>query len=143
MTGITIHMIVPGADSASAWYRDVFSAREHGRIRLPDGRLIHVELHVNGTVLMLADEFPEHGAVRPPAGITTSVAFYLDFADVDAVWQKALAAGATEQRPLADTPFGERDGQLIDPFGYRWGLTQHLKDVSYEEMSRIAAAMYS
>jgi len=143
MTGITIHMIVPGADSASAWYRDVFGAREHGRITLPDGRLIHVELHVNGTVLMLADEFPEHGAVRPPAGITTAVAFYLDFADVDAVWQKALAAGATEQRPLQDTPFGERDGQLIDPFGYRWGLTQHLKDVSYEEMSRIAAAMYS
>jgi PhnB protein len=105
--------------------------------------LIHVELHVNGTVLMLADEFPEHGAVRPPAEITSAVAFYLDFADVDAVWAKALAGGATEQRPLQDTPFGERDGQLRDPFGYRWGLTQHLKDVSYAEMSRIAAAMYS
>ena len=143
MTGITIHMIVPGADSASAWYRDVFGAAEHGRITLPDGRLIHVELHVNGTVLMLADEFPEHGAVRPPAGITTAVAFYLDFADVDAVWAKALAAGATEQRPLQDTPFGERDGQIVDPYGYRWGLTQHLQDVSYEEMSRTAAAMYS
>jgi uncharacterized glyoxalase superfamily protein PhnB len=56
------------------------------------------------------------------------------------VWRKALAAGATEQRPLTDTPFGERDGQLVDPFGYRWGLTQHLRDVSYDEMSRIAAA---
>lgn len=142
MTGITIHMIVPGADRASAWYCDVFGAREQGRITLPDGRLLHVEVHVSGSVLMLADEFPEQGAVRPPVGVTTAVAFYLDFPDVDAVWRKALAAGATEHRPLADTPFGERDGQLIDPFGYRWGLTQHLRDVSYEEMGHVAATMF-
>ena len=142
MTGITIHMIVPGAERASAWYRDVFGAAEHGRITLRDGRLIHVELHVSGSVLMLADEFPEHGAVRPPAEVTSAVAFYLDFGDVDAVWRKALAAGAAEHRPLQDTPFGERDGQIIDPFGYRWGLTQHLRDVTYEEMSRAAADMY-
>jgi uncharacterized glyoxalase superfamily protein PhnB len=91
---------------------------------------------------MLADEFPEHGGVRPPAEITSAVAFYLDCDDVDAVWRKAIAAGATEHRPLQDTPFGERDGQILDPFGYRWGLTQHLRDVSYEEMSRAAADMF-
>jgi PhnB protein len=142
MTGITIHMIVPGADRASAWYQDVFGASERGRITVPDGRLLHVELHVSGTVLMLADEFPEHGGVRPPAGITSAVAFYLDCDDVDALWQKAIAAGATEHRPLQDTPFGERDGQILDPFGYRWGLTQHLRDVSYEEMNRAAADMF-
>jgi uncharacterized glyoxalase superfamily protein PhnB len=139
MNGITIHMIVPGAERASAWYSDVFGAAERGRITLPDGRLIQVEVHVSGSVLMLADEFPEHGAVRPPAEITSAVAFYLAFDDVDAVWQKAVAAGATERRPLTDTPFGERDGQVIDPFGYRWGLTQHLRDVSPEEMTRAAA----
>jgi uncharacterized glyoxalase superfamily protein PhnB len=142
MSGITIHMIVPGAERASAWYSDVFGATEHDRITLPDGRLIQVEVHVSGSVLMLADEFPEHGAVRPPAEITSAVAFYLAFDDVDAVWQKAIGAGATERRPLMDTPFGERDGQVIDPFGYRWGLTQHLRDVSPEEMTRAAAQMF-
>lgn len=142
MTGITIHMIVPGAEHASAWYRDVFGASERGRITLRDGRLIHVELQVSGSTLMLADEFPEHGAIRPPAEVASAVAFYLDFADVNEVWRKALAMGAAEHRPLQDTPFGERDGQIVDPFGYRWGLTQHLRDVSYEEMSRAAAEMY-
>jgi PhnB protein len=142
MSGITIHMIVPGAERASAWYSDVFGATEHGRITLPDGRLIQVEVHVSGSVLMLADEFPEHGAVRPPAEITSAVAFYLAFDDVDAVWQKAIAAGAAEHRPLIDTPFGERDGQILDPFGYRWGLTQHLRDVSHEEMTRAAAQVF-
>jgi PhnB protein len=142
MSGITIHMIVPGAERASAWYRDVFEATEHDRIILPDGRLIHVEVRVSGSVLMLADEFPEHGAVRPPAEITSAVAFYLAFEDVDEVWRKAIAAGATEHRPLMDTPFGERDGQIIDPFGYRWGLTQHLRDVSHDEMAQVAAQLF-
>jgi PhnB protein len=142
MSGITVHLIVPGADRASAWYREVFAATERGRITLPDGRLIHVEVVVNGSSRMLADEFPEQGAVRPPAEVTSAVAFYLAFDDVDEVWQKAIDAGATEHRPLADTPFGERDGQIVDPFGYRWGLTQHLRHVSYEEMSRAAAGMF-
>jgi len=142
MSGITIHMIVPGAERASEWYSDVFDATEHDRITLPDGRLIHVEVRVSGSVLMLADEFPEHGAVRPPAEITPSIAFYLAFDDVDAVWRKAITAGAIEHRPLTDTPFGERDGQIIDPFGYRWGLTQHLRDVSHDEMARAAAQAF-
>jgi PhnB protein len=142
MSGITIHMIVPGAERASAWYTDVFGATEHDRITLPDGRLIQVEVHVGGSVLMLADEFPEHAAIRPPAEITSAVAFYLAFDDVDAVWQKAIDAGATERRPLMDTPFGKRDGQVIDPFGYRWGLTQHLRDVSHDEMTRAAAQVF-
>ena len=92
---------------------------------------------------MLADEFPEHGAAGPASGgFSAAVAFYLDCADVDAVWRTALAAGAGEHRPLTDTPFGERDGQIIDPFGYRWGLTQHLRDVSHDEMARAAAQMF-
>lgn len=142
MNGITIHMIVPGAERAAAWYGDVFGATERDRIVVPDGRLIHVEVHLNGSVLMLADEFPEHGAVRPPDGITSAVAFYQTFDDVDAVWDKAIAAGATEQRPLMDTPFGDREGQIVDPFGYRWGLAQHLRDVSHDEMTRAAAQMF-
>lgn len=142
MTGITIHMIVPGADRASSWYQDVFGAIEQTRITVPGGRLIDVELHVGESVIVLADEFPEHGGVRPPREITSAVAFYLDFSHVDDVWEKALAAGASEHRPLQDTPFGQRDGQLIDPFGYRWGLTQRLRDMSHEEKARAVAEMF-
>jgi PhnB protein len=142
MTDITIHMIVRGAARAADWYRDVLGARERSRITLPDGRLIHVELRVGESALMLADEFPEHGAVAPPREITSCVAFYLTVADADAVWRRATDAGAEKHRPLQDTPFGERDGQFIDPFGYRWGLSQRLREVSPEEMSRAAAEMF-
>jgi PhnB protein len=142
MTAITVHMIVSDAARAAEWYRHVLGAEERGRITLPDGRLIHVEVRVGESVLMLADEFPEHGALAPPPGGTSPCAFYVSVDDVDAVWRRALEAGATEHRALADTPFGQRDGQIIDPFGYRWGLTQHLRDVSPEEMSKAAAAMF-
>jgi PhnB protein len=93
-------------------------------------------------MFMLADEFPEHGAVTPPPEVTSAVAFYAEYDDIDTVWQRALAAGATERRPLQDTPLGVRDGQFIDPFGYRWGLTQHLRDMPAEEMSRAVAEMF-
>ena len=143
MSSITIHMIVPGADRASRWYQDVFDAHEHGRITLPGGRLIHVEVRIGNTSLMLADEFPEHGALTPPPEIASAIAFYLQLDDVDAVWTRALSSGGTEHRALQDTPFGEREGQIVDPFGYRWGLTQHLHDVSLDKMSRAAARMFA
>jgi PhnB protein len=141
MSSITIHMIVSGADRASRWYQDVFDAHEHGRITLPDGRLIHVALHVGDAALMLADEFPEHGALIPPPEIASAIAFYLQLDDVDAVWARALSSGGIEHRALQDTAFGEREGQIVDPFGYRWGLTQHLYDVPLDAMSRAAAQM--
>ena len=109
----------------------------------PDGRLIHVEVRLGDSTLMLADEFPEHGAIAPTLGAASALAFYLSFADVDAVWRRALDAGAEVHRALEDTAFGERDGQIVDPFGYRWGLTQHLRDVTPDEMSRAAVAMFT
>ncbi|HTW09683.1 MAG TPA: VOC family protein [Acidimicrobiales bacterium] len=142
MSGVTVHMIVADASRASAWYRDVLGAEERGRISLPDGRLIHVEVRVGASVFMLADEFPEHGALGPPAEVASALAFYVECDDAAATWARALAAGATEHRPLQDTTFGERDGQFVDPFGYRWGLSQHLRDLSAEEMSRAVAEMF-
>jgi PhnB protein len=135
-------MIVRGAERASLWYQNAFSGDERSRITLPDGRLIHVEVRIGDASLMLADEFPEQGAVAPPSEVTSAIAFYLACDDVDDVWTRALAAGASEHRPLQDTPFGERDGQIVDPFGYRWGLTQHIRDVSLADMSEAAAQMF-
>jgi uncharacterized glyoxalase superfamily protein PhnB len=90
---ITIHMIADGADRASRWYQDTFGAVERSRIELPDGRLIHVELELSGSALMLADEFPEHNALSPATTGEISATFYLAVEDVDAVWQRALTGG--------------------------------------------------
>lgn len=140
---ITIHMIADGADRASRWYQHTFGAVERSRIELPDGRLIHVELELSGSALMLADEFPEHQVLSPATTGEISATFYLAVEDVDTAWQRALTGGAVVVRDLADTFWGEREGQITDPFGHRWGLTQHLRDVPIEEMTRKAAEVFT
>jgi len=139
---LTTHIIVPGADAASRWYAEVFGAEEKSRITLPDGRLLHVEMWFGPSVVMMADEFPEHDALSPAATGCTSAVLYLQTEDVDGVWTRALAGGAKVLRPLADTFWGEREGQVTDPFGHRWGLSQHVRDVSLEDMSRAAAEVF-
>jgi PhnB protein len=141
--GSTIHLTVDGAARASAWYDEALGAVERNRIALPDGRLIHVELGFGDLTVMLADEFPEMSSWGPLHYGGSYGAIYLHVVDVDAVWSRALDAGATVVRPLADAFWGERDGQVLDPFGHRWGLTQRLRDVSIEEMQRLATAAFS
>jgi PhnB protein len=139
---ITIHIIVPDATRAAEWYATVLGAVEKSRITLPDGRLIHVELWFGSSVVMAADEFPEDNALSPATTGCTSAILYLQASDVDAVWDRALAAGASVVRPLTDTFWGEREGQVVDPFGHRWGLSQHVRDVPLAEMSRAAAEVF-
>ena len=143
ITGSTIHLTVDGADGAAAWYRDALGAQELNRITLPGGKLIHVELRFGALTVMLADEFPELGSfgARHLGGTYGAISLHVD--DVDAVWERAVRAGASVVRPLADVFWGERDGQILDPFGHRWGLTQHLRDVSIEEMQDLATAAFS
>jgi uncharacterized glyoxalase superfamily protein PhnB len=143
ITGSTIHLTVDGADAASVWYRDALGADEINRITLPGGKLIHVELRFGALTVMLADEFPELDSFGPRHLGGTYGAIYLHVDDVDAVWERAVRAGATVVRPLADVFWGERDGQILDPFGHRFGLTQHLRDVSIEEMQELATAAFS
>jgi PhnB protein len=119
----TIHLIVSDADAASRWYQRAFSGLETSRVQLPDGRLIHVGVQIGSRELPCA--------------------FYLHTDDVDALWDKAIAAGATVVRPVADVLWGEREGQLKDPFGYRWGLTQQIREVSKYELAEHAALMFS
>jgi uncharacterized glyoxalase superfamily protein PhnB len=137
---LTTHMIVDGAARAVAWYATAFGALERTRITLPDGRLIHVELDLGGSTVMLADAFPEHDAPGP-AGRLPFV-LYLHVEDADAAWTRAIDAGATVVRPLADTFWGEREGQVDDPFGYRWGIGQHVRDVPIDEMAAAAAEVF-
>jgi len=139
---ITTHVIVDGAARAAEWYAQVFGAEERSRITLPDGRLIDVQLSFDGSRMVLADEFPEHGAVSPQRSRCSSAVFYLDTDDLDSVWSRALAHGADVLRPVQEWFTGERDGQIVDPFGHRCGLSQRVREVPRDEVERAAAAFF-
>ena len=143
MQAVTPHIVVRGAARAVDWYTDVLAAEERLRIPVPDGRLMSVELRFGDSTVMLADEFPEMGIVSPQTLGGTYMALHLMVADVDGVWQRAFDAGAEVFHPLQDSFWGERHGQVIDPFGHRWGLAQHLRDVSHEELVRAAQEMFA
>nr|WSW70271.1 VOC family protein [Streptomyces sp. NBC_00995] len=139
----TLHLTVCGADEASAWYRQAFGAEELTRLEVPGGRLIHVQVRVGALTLMLADEFPEMDSYGPRHFGGTYGALYLHADDVDDAWQRAVDAGATVVRPLSDAFWGEREGQLLDPFGHRWGLTRHLCDVPLAELQELTTQAFS
>ena len=140
---ITAHIVVRGAERAAEFYRDAFGAGEIERIPTPDGRLMSVQLRLNGSMLHLADEFPEMGVLAPPAIGGTAVVLALDVQDADAVFAQAIAAGAEVRQPVQDMFWGDRHGQLDDPFGHRWNVSQHLRDVPHDEVVAAAAQVFS
>jgi uncharacterized glyoxalase superfamily protein PhnB len=140
---ITPHLVVQGAERAAAFYRDAFGAEELSRIPTPDGRLMSVQLRIGGGLLHLADEFPELGVLAPPSIGGTAVVLALDVADAEAVFAQAVAAGAEVRQPLAEAFWGDLHGQLDDPFGHRWNVGQHLRDVPHDEIVAAAARAFS
>jgi PhnB protein len=117
---IRIHIIAHDSRAAADWYCAVLGAREEHHITLADGRLIDVELWFGDSKVVLADEFPEQGALSPKTTGASSAVFYLPTDDVDGLVEQAVAAGAEVIRPAADWFTGERDAQITDPFGHRW-----------------------
>jgi PhnB protein len=140
---ITAHIVVQGAERAAAFYRNAFGAEEIDRIPVPDGRLMSIRLRLNGSVLHIADEFPEMGVLAPASLGGTAVVLALDVDDADASFAQAIAAGAEVRQPLADVFWGDRHGQLDDPFGHRWNISQHLHDVPHDEVVAAAAKAFS
>ena len=111
------------------------------RLGTPDGRIGHAELVIGGSVIMLADEHPEMGAVAPPTIGGTPVGLHLYVEDVDAVAARAVAAGGKLTHPVEDKFYGDRSGTIEDPFGHKWYISTHVEDVSPEEIGRRVAAM--
>jgi PhnB protein len=140
---ITPHIVVRDAARAAVFYRDAFGAEELSRIPIPDGRLMSAQLRIAGGLLHLADEFPEIGVLAPPSIGGTPVVLALDVADAEAVFAQAVAAGAVIRQPLADMFWGDRHGQLEDPFGHRWNIAQHLRDVPHDEVVAAAAQAFA
>lgn len=139
---IVPHIVVQDASRAAAFYRDAFGAEELSRIPTPDGRLMSVQLRIGDGLVHISDEFPELGVVAPPSIGGTSVVLALDVADAEAVFAQAVAAGADIRQPVNDMFWGDRHGQLEDPFGHRWNISQHLRDVPHDEVVAAAAQAF-
>jgi PhnB protein len=135
---ITPHLVVRDAARAAEWYVRALGAEERRRVAVPGGKLMTVELWFGDTAVMIADEFPEMAILSPISIGGTAVVLHLSTDDVDALWRRALDAGAEVLHPLADQFWGERHGQITDPFGHRWGLAQRIREVSPEEVARAA-----
>ena len=142
MHTITPHLVVGDSAAAADWYKHVLGAEERNRIELPGGKLMQVELWFGDSAVMLADEFPEAGVLSPLSVGGTATVLHLYTNDVDALWNRAVDAGAAVRQPLQDVFWGERYGQITDPFGHRWGLAQHLREVPRQEIEEAAAAMF-
>jgi PhnB protein len=140
---ITPHIVVQGAERAAIFYRDAFGAEEVSRIPTPDGRLMSVELRIGDGSLHLADEFPEMGVLAPPSIGGTAVVLALQVDDAEAVFTRAMAAGASERQPVQEMFWGDLHGQLEDPFGHRWNVAQHVRDVPQEEILAAAARLFA
>jgi PhnB protein len=137
----TPYLIVKGAADAIEFYKRAFGATEMLRMADPQGRVGHAEIRIGDSVIMLADEHPAMGYRGPRAlgGSSVSILLYLD--DVDAVFERAVKAGAKALRPVANQFYGDRSGTLEDPFGHVWTIATHVEDVPPDELKRRAEAV--
>jgi PhnB protein len=134
MHTVTAHLVVAGAADAIEWYKKAFGAEEIMRMPGPDGKLWHAMIRIGDSVVMLADEFPDYGSVGPKTLKGSPVTLHLSVENVDAYFKRAIDAGATVKMELADMFWGDRYGQVEDPFGHRWSMATHIRDVTPEEM---------
>jgi len=141
MHTITPHIVVRGATAASEWYRRALGAEERDRLPLPNGKVMYVELWFGDSPVMVADEFRDLGILSPLAIGGTAVVLHIFTEDVDGAWRRAVDAGAEVLGPLQEQFWGDRQGQLLDPFGHKWALAQHVLDVPREEIAKAAAEM--
>ncbi len=140
---ITPHLTVRGAAEAMAFYQKAFGAEERSRHPGPDGKsIMHGEMRIGDSRFYLNDEFPEMGSVGPAALKGTPVTIHLTVEDVDALFNRAVAAGAQVLMPLADQFWGDRYGIVKDPFGHQWSMASHIKDMTPEELAKAAAAAF-
>ena len=138
---VTPYLAIDGAEAAIEFYGTVFGAKERMRMPAPGNKIGHAELQLGDSVIMLSDAFAEMGHKTPQdlGGSPVVISVYVD--DVDAVFDRAVAAGATPTRPVEDQFYGDRIGAFDDPFGHRWSVATHIEDVPPEEMARRAAEM--
>ena len=141
--GLTPHVTVDGAAAAIDFYRKAFGAEEIRRLASPDGKILHAEVRVAGSILMLNDPFPDNPAVASPRQAkTTTCVLHVYTPDVDALVKRAASAGAKVVMPPTDMFWGDRYASLADPFGHVWGIATRTEELSDAEVGKRAAAMF-
>jgi PhnB protein len=133
---VTPYLVVKDAASAIDFYKKAFGATELFRMAGPHGRVMHAEIKIGNSPIMMADECPEMRTRSPQSVGGSPVSMYLYVEDVDALFSQAVAAGAKVTRPVKDQFYGDRSGGLEDPFGHVWYVATHKEDVPPEEIHR-------
>jgi PhnB protein len=131
---LTPALTVRDAVGAIEFYKQAFGAKERGVMKGPDGKIMHAELMIGDSIIMLTDEFPEFGCLSPQSigGSAMSLHIYMD--GVDAAFDQAVKAGAEVEMPVMDQFWGDRYGKLKDPFGHKWSIATHTKDLAMDEI---------
>jgi PhnB protein len=140
---VTPYLIINGAAKAIEFYKKAFAAAEVMRMPTPQGTIGHAEIRIGNSPVMMADEFPQMGARGPAAIGGTPVSLMLYVEDVDAIFNRAVAAGAKVQRPVTDMFYGDRAGAVVDPFGHIWHIATRKENLSMEELGKRAAAAFA
>ena len=133
---LTPHLTVRDADKALEFYKNALGAEVLNVALMPDGKVMHAALRIGDSMLMLNEEFPQYGGLSPLSVGGTGVTIHIYTEDVDAAFDRAVDAGAKVTMPLMDQFWGDRYGTITDPFGHKWSLATHVKDMSPEEMQR-------
>ncbi|MBA3658714.1 MAG: VOC family protein [Gemmatimonadales bacterium] len=139
---VTPSIVVAGAAKAIEWYRKALGAEEVSRFAAADGRIMHAEIRIGDSHIMMSDEMPEYGVKGPGTLGGTPVSFFIYGANVDAAWKRAVDAGGKTIMPLTDQFWGDRSGCIEDPFGHQWWLSQHMQDLTPEELRKAADAAF-
>ncbi len=133
---LTPYLTVRDAARAIEFYKQAFGAQERGVMKGPDGKVMHAEIKIGDSIIMLADEFPEFGALSPQTSGGAGMGLHIYVEGVDAAFDRAVKAGAQVEMPVSDQFWGDRYGKLKDPFGHKWSIATHTKDMSADEMKR-------
>ena len=138
--GVAPYIFVDGAAAAIDFYKRAFGAEEVTRMDGPDGKVMHAEIRIGDSVVMLGEENPQWGTLSPLStnGVPASLHIYV--ANADAAFERALRAGAKVRYPLEDAFWGDRYGKVTDPFGHEWGIATRIKEMTEEETRQAAEA---
>ena len=140
---VTPSLVVDGAAKALDFYKKALEAEEVMRFPGPDGTIMHAEIRIGDSRIMLGDEKPDQGGRGPKSYGGTPVSFFVYRENVDAAWKRAVEAGGKPIMPLADQFWGDRAGCFEDPFGHHWWLAQHVQDLTPEELRKAAESFFS
>ena len=137
---VTPYLVCRGASDAMEFYKKAFGAKEKVRMAGPDGKVMHAEMQIGNSMVMLGDEAPQQAATAPQTIGGTATSIFIYGPDVDKLYARAIAAGATSEMAPMDMFWGDRFCKLADPFGHKWAIATHIEDVPPKEMRRRSAA---